>query len=434
MAEEKSYDSISEDEQSYEVIQILKKPSSRILNSGSSILFITIFIILIGMTLIKLPDEVEGELSLKTNTEPTPIYFKSEGVIDNLLIGQNDYVVADQPLLIYNTRINYTSLNSLKAKLYDLLTELDSGLKNRIKTYHFENLVTLNELNDAYQTFYIIWVNYQNDLKTGKYNRERSIKEAELRSLVLREKNLQKQLSIQDQILRLARKEYTLRQEEFKQGLISQIEFNLHEQKYLNLQIPYEQSVAVRIENDLKINLLKNELQVIEEDQLNQNTILNNAVRGLLIDIKEWEESHVIKALHEGQILFSRSLSENEVITSYSEPILFISSLDTEIKSLGEMKIVQNRFGLVKPGQKVIIEVEGYPAKQFGSIIGQVESISNVIEDDFLYIQVEINNEFLTDKEYKIPYKPGMSSLAKVITEDRTLFERVFQQIVKITL
>ncbi|MTI30398.1 hypothetical protein E1171_06195 [Cytophagales bacterium RKSG123] len=83
----------------------------------------------------------------------------------------------------------------------------------------------------------------------------------------------------------------------------------------------------------------------------------------------------------------------------------------------------------VKVGQKVKIKLKNYPYKEYGYIRGIVSEISLTATDDQYYLNININQDLNTNTNFKIDYITNMKGEAEIITEERTLLERLFSKL-----
>lgn len=98
----------------------------------------------------------------------------------------------------------------------------------------------------------------------------------------------------------------------------------------------------------------------------------------------------------------------------------------------GEMNIGQFNFGKVKTGQEVIVKLRSYPFEEYGTVKGQITSISEVAKDSTYFIRVQFPNGLKTSAQKDIPFRHGMTASGEIITEDRRLIERFLKEFMRI--
>lgn len=115
--------------------------------------------------------------------------------------------------------------------------------------------------------------------------------------------------------------------------------------------------------------------------------------------------------------LFQISIKKNQIIASALFP--------------------SNGIGKLFQGTKATITIDAFPFKEFGIIETKVNDISvipvlnnNTKEYNYRIIFL-LNNPLITNYNYLIPYKSEMDANVKIYLKDRSLFERVFESLIK---
>lgn len=86
--------------------------------------------------------------------------------------------------------------------------------------------------------------------------------------------------------------------------------------------------------------------------------------------------------------------------------------------------------GKIKPGQRVIIKLENYPYREWGTIDGEVKIISEVPtkgENEGYVVYVQIM-DLVTSYGKTLEFKQEMIGSAEIVLEEITLLERIFYQ------
>lgn len=86
----------------------------------------------------------------------------------------------------------------------------------------------------------------------------------------------------------------------------------------------------------------------------------------------------------------------------------------------------------VKNGQTVQIKLESYPFEEFGMLLGKVRSISSVPKDNHYLIDVEFPDGLVTSYGKRLDFRQEMKGTASIVTEELSLFDRIFNQFRKI--
>lgn len=90
----------------------------------------------------------------------------------------------------------------------------------------------------------------------------------------------------------------------------------------------------------------------------------------------------------------------------------------------GEILIPKHASSKVKEKQDVLIKVQSYPHQEYGYLKGKVDYISDIlVNDSLLFSRVTLLS---TDQDSVIKLKPGIIANAEIITENRSIFKRIW--------
>ncbi|SPZ92073.1 type I secretion membrane fusion protein, HlyD family [Sphingobacterium multivorum] len=95
----------------------------------------------------------------------------------------------------------------------------------------------------------------------------------------------------------------------------------------------------------------------------------------------------------------------------------------------GELTISQDISAKVKLGQQALIKVRSYPYGEYGYLRGRVSYISEIpIGDSTFFVKLDL---LRSGKDSLIQLKPGILGNAEIITEDKSIFKRVWYNLTK---
>lgn len=193
------------------------------------------------------------------------------------------------------------------------------------------------------------------------------------------------------------------------------------------------QNMEIQI-TQMRENLLDTEYQY----QNKKNTLetqLKTYMAQLFSEIQSWEQNYAFIAPINGQVTFTTYWIANQNITT-GENVFNIIPTDNGLL-IGKAYMPMARSGKVKIGQKVKIHFTNFPDNEFGIVRGYVKSISivpskNQDSDNSYIIEIELPDGLKTTYNKELPYLPEMQAQADIITEDLSLFERLFMPIKKV--
>ena len=92
---------------------------------------------------------------------------------------------------------------------------------------------------------------------------------------------------------------------------------------------------------------------------------------------------------------------------------------------------VQNS-GKLQIGQTVNIKLNNYLYQEYGMLKGNVKSISVMPQKETYAIEVSLPNNLTTSYNKHLEYKEEMQGSADIITQELSVFDRVFYQFRKL--
>jgi multidrug efflux pump subunit AcrA (membrane-fusion protein) len=100
---------------SEQIREILEKQPNTFLKWGITVIFIVIMLLFTATWLIKYPDVIQSQVIITTELPPQKEYAKTSGVINTILVKDNDLVKKNQPLAIIENTASYKDVFKLKA-------------------------------------------------------------------------------------------------------------------------------------------------------------------------------------------------------------------------------------------------------------------------------------------------------------------------------
>lgn len=101
---------------------------------------------------------------------------------------------------------------------------------------------------------------------------------------------------------------------------------------------------------------------------------------------------------------------------------------------VGTIILPQRGVGKVRPGQTVNVKLDDYPYLEFGFVQVPLAGISFVPFDgqgnEKLYmLEVNLPDTLRTQYGKEIPYRPEMTGIAEIITDDLSILDRILNPI-----
>jgi hypothetical protein len=157
----------------------------------------------------------------------------------------------------------------------------------------------------------------------------------------------------------------------------------------------------------------------------NQLIESNQPILAVTNNALETEKNLVLKSTTKGKILFTDIWRKNQIIKT-GDPIYSIVPVNN-LMVFGKVVIDDSNFGRISIGQKVLIDINGYPSEEFGYVQGEIKSITPIIYNHKYLVEVVFDkNTLLTTFKKTIDYNNELSGQARIVLDERTLLSRIF--------
>ena len=399
-----------------------------IIRYGNTILLIIISILLLLSYLIKYPETVLSEVTITTIDPPQKIYTQIAGTIDSVFVQNNEIVKINDPIATFENSANYSHVKYLKGVIYKI------DLKRDSTWFPMDGLpaLLLGELEDSFSRFensyikYILLKKYKGyDIRSAT-----NIKNSTERQRKLTNLRVQYQLNLKE--LEFMRLDLDRSSQLYNKGVISR---QVHEKK----EMEYVRSEKLAKNILIDISELKNDITLSEQDlkltniekirvEGNTEKVLFQNLDKLKVSIRNWEQKFVLKSSRNGRVTFLRDLKKNDYLL---EKQLVVSVVPiVNLKPIARLKTNIKNSGKIKIGQRVHIKLENYSYIEYGILVGTVNNISLIPdENNFYLIEVTLNNELVTTYNKRLDFKHELFGQAEIITQDLRLIERVLNQL-----
>lgn len=416
---------------SEEVQEILSKVPNWMIRRGS-VLFLALIVMVLAITwFVKYPDIITSQAIITTQIPPQKEYANSTGMLDTVLVKDNQLVKPLQALAIIENTSNYQDVLLLKSILDTI------KLNNKSFSFPIDSLpvLFLGDIDADYALFENSYIQYLLNKELQPFSNEANANSYSLVELNSRLVNLQSQKKLNESELGFKKKDLERNKTLFEKGVISsmnyenkQLEYLQAERNFKNMSVSVSQireaiSNANKTSKGTEINKVKEEMVLLK------NVI--QTFNQLKKSIRDWELRYVLQSNINGRVSFLNYWTKNQNVTQGD--LVFTIIPTTNSYFIARLKTPAQNSGKIKIDQKVNIKLENYPDTEFGTLTGKVKSISLIPDNEGFYlIDVSLPSILITSYNKEIEFKQEMSGVADIITEDLRLIERFFYQFKKI--
>lgn len=419
-----------------EVQEILGDPPSWIERFGTFAVMLVLGALVTVSYFFKYPDKIMAPIVVVTEMPPTEMIAEVNGEIAELTVIEGDRVEEGQVLAVIENASKYKDILAVDslAKVFKRLSATELiGYKLPYENWQ------LGSVQTDYSAFRQAFTEYSFQQSEG-YDQQRlgQIR----RKMNIAEQNIEAQNRLKrDAKNRLRDKNVQVKehQDMFADGIISR--------QILENKIEERDAIEREIENidgsirgfELEMEGLRSEIAEVRStnrsDDTRQFTTLQESINQLQTSISQWKRAFILRANQDGVVTFFNNIwSEGQYIKS-GDPLLAIvpdERLEDANELIGRVALPVVGSGKVDTMQRVIIKFSSYPYQEFGVVVGEVAEKSRVPKDNVINVEVSIPQDLKTSRGLTLEFEQQMQGVAEIITEDKRLFERIFEKLIEV--
>lgn len=420
-----------------EVASIIEKMPTKFGTIITAVAIGLVLLLLLFGWLIKYPSILSGQIVINTKQAPVKLIASTAGNIILLQDKSNAVVKTGEYIAYIKNEANLKDVQLLNIILHKINIHKVNYKENR--NLFPENL-SLGEINNKYFNFLNSLYQYLDYTVQQPYEFQKQINEKLLE--LHTNKFIQLKNDFQNQKIKyqtsqsLFKKDSTL----FSKNVTSKADIERSIIAKANSELDYN-AIDKEINNtnfQIKEAQNKSEVIAIEKAIKERELIINmfNNYYDLLDNIKKWERMYVFVTPIDGKIDFLNFIKNNDYIQSGQELFKIIPDNN---QIIGQVNLPENGSGKVKVDQSVIIKLNNYPYNEYGSIKGKVKRISLATNQQTLSDNQNKINSYLVDIDLpfglktnygvELDFHAEAKGTAEIITEDRRLIERFFDNL-----
>jgi len=421
------------DERSDPVKEIIGKAPNWVIRSGTSVVFATVILLILGAALISYNDIIPAQITITSKNPPVYLKANTTGRLTNIFVEPDQMVEKDAVLAeIENT----ASLNDV-LYLRNSITQFEAGIMTvdslRMVYPPYLNLGTIQP---AYGEFLTQYQNYILFNQLTPSERESAMIGKQLAEQRLFLSKQRRQLNIIKEDLQLSKSSYERNQVLYEKGVISKAEFETASRGYLADKQKYEGFLTNMSNTQIAISnfnnlLTKSKIQGTEFRN-NYEQQLDKAFQTLNNDLLFWEQQFLLKSPISGRVTVFDIWNQYQNV-NVGETLFTVVPNDLE-EMIGLVTLPIRNSGKVEVGQKVIIKLANYPFEEWGNLVGEILNISEVPkqgEEAYYTLYIRLNS-LMTSYGKEIPFRQEMQGTAEIVVEELTILQRIFYQLRKV--
>ena len=410
------------------VQEIIGRDPNWLIRWGITVVFISVLVLLVGTWIIKYPEIVTSRIQITTRTPPIGVVARNTGKIVSLFIENGQRVTTNEHLAVLENTADYHQVTDLGEKLTafsSFMTEPESAIDMQWNRH-----TVLGELQVPYSDFlksfedYRTFVRERFDAKKIEAIREQIVGYESVNA------NLESQKKIYKEKMADAETELRNHEKLLADNLISESDMKVVKDRARDQEISLKNAEYNIANNRIRIQELRRSiLELEQQDKGQRRTLLINAqeaFKKLYSEYERWEQTYILKAPTDGIVMIFNYWSNNQYVKTGDEVMVIVP--DNEQHLVGKIYLPQMGAGKVEIGQEVHIKFDSYPFREFGMVIGAVDTMSLVTLNNQYLINVTVPAKLETTYDKEIEFKFNMEGTAEIITQELRLIDRIFNQ------
>ena len=391
-----------------------------LVQSGIALITGVMLLLLIISWFIRYPDALHARIKITSAAPPAELHARSSARIESVFVENGQQVSKNQVLM----QLESDSHTEQVAVLMDYL-EQDEGL-----------LPQLDELGGIQESFNN-WIAAKNSLTTHQNSHVYASKSKSLQELIFQYQviieGISEKISRVEQKRKLMFRELENNRSLFQQGVLSESALRPLERNYLEQQIEID---------DINLEILRakqqqedaaQQLQLLKAQQLDTTISISNLVEekqaALANALRKWRANYQITSPIQGAVSLVTPWNNNQKIEA-GGLALYVVKPSQIIK--GYMTLNHIGAGKIEVGQKVEIELDSYPAHEFGKLIGLVKEMALVAGENGYLVTVELPHKLETTYGIMLRNSPILVGNARILTKEMSFATRLINSITSI--
>jgi HlyD family secretion protein len=401
----------------------------RWITRNGMILFVFFFILLLyGSWVFKYPDKRLARIVVTSVNPPADLRARTSGKITGLFVEDDERVSAGEVLAMIENPATYEDVVKLKRSLafldsipLDEVTDELTELSN----------VNLGTIQVNYSLFLKAYRDFMEFRRIGYHQRKIATLRNELEQQQKYTRSLSERSYIQEQAYDVVNRQYNRDASLYEEEVISEADLEESRKSMLAERDKYQAIISQMAENNISMAQTQNQIVELElkqqEEESGMINILQESYNNLKASITSWEQTYLLVAPVNGSVTFTRFWSENQNV-QLGEKVLTV--IPAESGSLiGKISLPLEGAGKVDVGDQVNIRFDNFPYLDYGMVKGYVSNISEVSDDDFYTVEVELPDGLTSFYNYSIPFSQNMQGNAEILTDKKRLLIRVLNPI-----
>lgn len=414
-----------------EVEDILGRAPAWLVRWGSLSIFMGLALIFSAAAFLRYPKTMAGNLRLTTSQQPVKVVSKVPGKLEKIY-ADKVFVRQGQKLALIENPLSADRVDMLEETVRQVDSFLD-GKTHKVKFYDVEFGYIQSDYNILRKKVVEFQFFRGNEYYTAKVKRlKQQIKHNENLVAIARE-----ELTLNGVALKNSEEKFRVDKKLFDSNVTAKVDFLAAENDFVKQQ-QQGHELKRRIE-ELELTsleykrLLEDLMFELKQKELDFTESINQSLKLIETAITNWQQNFLIQAPVSGKAFLLNSITEKQHVNT-NEPVFMV--VPATKKYVCFVDVASKGFGKIMIGQRVRIKLNNYPSYEFGQLTGHVIQVPEIpiesgsgLKGATYRVTVEIDQSVRTTYNRLLDFNAEMSGVGEIVTEERTLLQRLFEQI-----
>lgn len=414
--------------QDNEVEDMLGRVPGWITRNGIILFLFLLALLLFGSWVFRYPDIKRARIVVTSVNPPADLEARSNGKIIELFVHNDQTVEAGDVMAVIENPAVFDDVMSLKSGLAFLDTIPIEDVPDDLP--EMKN-VKLGTIQSNYSIFLKSYRDYSEFRRLDYHQRRISLLRTELGRQQEYSRSLSERARITEEEYNLAQRQSSRDADLYMESVVSQADMEKSHSEMLSKRNKWQEIVSLIAENNINVGRIEEQivdLQLKQQEEQSRNVnILEESFNNLKASIASWEQAYLLVAPVSGAVTFTSFWSENQNVEA-GEKVLTVIPAESG-SMVGKISLPTAGAGKVKIGHQVNIQFDNYPHLQYGMVKGYVSNISEVPDDNYYTVEVELPTGLRTYYDIEIEFSQNMQGQAEILTDKMRMLQRVLNPI-----
>ena len=392
-------------------------------------------LVLVG-AYIAWPDVVSGRISVTTPTPPVRLVARGGGEVERVFAADGARVREGAPLVLLKNPASYDDVRAVSAALDRMEPALQRAAP--LPELPLDRPLRLGTLQTPYSALQQAYADYRLARDEVFYAQKLQAARQQVADLQVMHDRLVAQQGLLQEQLAVSERARGRTRTMVERGLAPATDQDHADEDYLQKRYALENGRTTLANNEVQLSAQRAALLDLEQrrsDEGERGLVgLRNAHHAMRAAITQWEQENVLRAPSDGTVSFFRELHENQFVGA-AEPLVAVVSSASGL--VGRATLSGAGAGKVRPGQRVIIRLESYPYREFGSVNGRVVRVSQLgYQPDArdpnttqYQVEVALPKGLTTTYGRRLEFHQEMRGDRDIVTQDMSLLARLVNMV-----